>query len=680
MTTTNAKIVLTAEDRASRVIGQVQKQMATAGSTATEFAGAVGLINPAFAAIAGAAGLTAFVKGALDARDALNDVADATGASIEGLSGLERVAKLNGGTLDDVAGILVKFNAALNEAGNPDSDAARVFASLGLSIKDLKAQDPATALQQAAVALAGFADNGDKARVVQELFGKSIKQAAPLLKDLADAGELNGKTTEDQAKQAEALNKELFKLKVSAEEAAQNLLNQLVPAINQMFQAFSGRDWGGQGSLSDMIAVPLQAVSVLGANVAFVLKGIGTEIGGLAAQAVLFASLDFKGAAAIGDIMKKDAKAAREEFDKLEQRLLSIGKTSSREAGAGRGFINPPSILPTLPPSSKGGKGGDKAKADKPPAAYSYADEVAQSVGRAIGDADVLKAQKMADEVALLDKLFFDLGLSADLYESAMRKVTGATKAAAGDTGTFREEQKRLADLLGNTTTAKLERQRDDMALLAKYFEAGAISAQQFGEAATAALGLVADEADKTTDTMKTMLDQFARNAQDTLGDTLEATLRGNFDSIGQLWGNMIIKMIAQAGAAQLGQTLLGDFAKSGNIGGIFGSVLGAIGFGAPKANGGSVSAMSLQRVNERGFEVFTTGGQDWLMTGGRGGTVTPNSQVNLGAPAPAPVVNVHNNISAGVTRGEVNAAVQWGMQKALQTMRAELRGQRVLA
>ena len=72
-----AKIILTAEDRASRVLQQVQGQMASATASAGQLAASAGLIGPAFATLASAAGLVAFVRNVTGAVDALNDVADA---------------------------------------------------------------------------------------------------------------------------------------------------------------------------------------------------------------------------------------------------------------------------------------------------------------------------------------------------------------------------------------------------------------------------------------------------------------------------------------------------------------------------------------------------------------------------------------------------------------------------
>ena len=73
-----------------------------------------------------------------------------------------------------------------------------------------------------------------------------------------------------------------------------------------------------------------------------------------------------------------------------------------------------------------------------------------------------------------------------------------------------------------------------------------------------------------------------------------------------------------------------------------FGSAIAGI-FGGGKASGGSVDAGSLYQVNENGPELLTTNGSTYLMMGGQGGHVAPNtgggSSSGGGA---APVVNVN--------------------------------------
>lgn len=144
----------------------------------TALTGAVG-------ALAGAASISTFVnyvRDAADSLDALNDVADATGSTVESISALEDVARKTGATIDTVESSLIKFNSQLT-AADGKNEVSRTLKQIGVDAEELKRLDPAEALRQTAVALSKFAADGDKARAVQILFGKSVKEAAPFLKD-----------------------------------------------------------------------------------------------------------------------------------------------------------------------------------------------------------------------------------------------------------------------------------------------------------------------------------------------------------------------------------------------------------------------------------------------------------------------------------------------------------------
>lgn len=184
--------------------------------------------------------VTAF-RGVVDQLDALNDAADATGSSIENISGLEDVAKRTGASLDDVTSILVKFNGVLKEADGKNG-VSQALKAIGLDATELRRLDPAEALQKTAEALSGFADDGNKARLVQELFGKSVKETAPFLKDLAEQGQLNVKVTTEQAAEAEKFNKQMFELQANISSASRALASDWLPAINRMFAIFQDKD------------------------------------------------------------------------------------------------------------------------------------------------------------------------------------------------------------------------------------------------------------------------------------------------------------------------------------------------------------------------------------------------------------------------------------------------------
>jgi lambda family phage tail tape measure protein len=102
-----------------------------------------------------------------------------------------------------------------------------------------------------------------------------------------------------------------------------------------------------------------------------------------------------------------------------------------------------------------------------------------------------------------------------------------------------------------------------------------------FGEISSEQYAKAMDQIERKGKDSMDQIDQFAleaaRNIQDAMGDGLYDLLSGNFDDIGKSWSNMIMRMAANAAAANLGRALFGDFGGSGQIGGILGSLGGAI-------------------------------------------------------------------------------------------------------
>lgn len=225
-----AKILLTAEDRTRAAFESAKGGLRSVASVAD----AVGFSLAALGSAATVAGLVSMVKRINDTVDGFNDLADATGASIENISALERVARMTGTNIDTVSQSLIKYNQALGTTIKPGSEAEKVLGAIGLNAKALRELDPAEALRQTAVALAQYADDGNKARAVQELFGKSLKDVAPFLKDLAEQGQLVATVTTEQALEAEKFNKELYKLQAAASDAGRTIAMELVPRLNNV--------------------------------------------------------------------------------------------------------------------------------------------------------------------------------------------------------------------------------------------------------------------------------------------------------------------------------------------------------------------------------------------------------------------------------------------------------------
>ena len=290
--------------------------------------------------VAVGAAIHQFVKTNAEAIDALNDVADATGASIEKISGLEQVAMRTGATLDTVSGLLIKFNKALSE-GNPNGPLTQTLKSIGLSAAELQKIDPAEALRQTAIALAGYADDGNKARLIQELFGKSVKEAAPFLKDLAESGELNAKITAAQAEQAEKFNKQLSELKTNSVNAARALASDLIPEINGLFDRF--KDNGVKG----LFGVTKLKEEMADLNLARFKVGVAAVELAAAEKNAFKALANPEGYQADIEARKAAYAAAVARAEALQSKFYRL---TEGQAGGGRGFVNPETARPSVGP------------------------------------------------------------------------------------------------------------------------------------------------------------------------------------------------------------------------------------------------------------------------------------------------------------------------------------------
>lgn len=115
-----------------------------------------------------------------------------------------------------------------------------------------------------------------------------------------------------------------------ASTALENL-NTILQATNEV--ATEGASASGAfKTVQDGLAVAFETVAVLGTNVKYVLKGVGTELGGLAAQAAAIARGDFAGAAEIHRQMVSDAQAARIAVDAQTEAILSARQRAASAA------------------------------------------------------------------------------------------------------------------------------------------------------------------------------------------------------------------------------------------------------------------------------------------------------------------------------------------------------------
>lgn len=471
----DAKIVLSAEDRASRVLQQLRREMADLQGSTVALRGALGVLGGAFAGAFSVAGLVGLTRSVANGLDKLNDLADTTGDTVENLSALEDVALRTGTSMDTASDAVIKLNKALDDARKDKGSAAgQAIRNLGLEVDALLKLSPVERLQAVGRALNSF-DGENKLFYNLTLLGKGARELAPLLKDIGEAGKLVPTVTAQAAQEAEKFNKELSALGKNATDAGRAILGPLITGLNDVIGRFrEGTKEGGSFWTSVLGGRKLAAIAA------------GKSISEITSGAVQLDS----------------------------------------EAGAGRGFVNPDVVKPSLREIAGTGGGGGSGKN----AAAKAAEErrrLAEQSARAIVDVEEQAAEDAAEAWKFWERQQLD----------AAKERADAEK----------EQWRQVFEFID----------------------------QQQEEAIEAGQAAIANTARQATDEWSVFADQAARNIQDALGDTLQSTMEGNWRAIGDSWKRMLDRMVAEALAAKLGAALLGDFGKTGNIGGLAGDAIG---------------------------------------------------------------------------------------------------------
>lgn len=320
------KIILSGEDRTGGMFNSFRQSISGAEAASNGLKTALGALGLSLTA----AGLVSMVKGAIDAADHLNDLSKSTSLTIAQLSGLKLAALQSGTDLDGVAKAVNKLSVEMGKNGE-------AFASIGV-----KSKDPMVALQQLADVFVSIEDPQLRAAMAAKALGKGWQDTAPLLAEggdrigvMVEKGAALSGVTQQMADDADEFNDRMAELSMVMGNVGVTIAKDVLPILNALAESLVETAADADGASSQafpQLSEVFRVFIVLGGNVAYIMKSVGNEIGGVAAQIAALASGDFKGFSAIGDMMKEDAEKARAAFDTWEKKMLDAGKTASASA------------------------------------------------------------------------------------------------------------------------------------------------------------------------------------------------------------------------------------------------------------------------------------------------------------------------------------------------------------
>jgi hypothetical protein len=531
---------------------------------------AAGAIGGALIGSLAGAGFSQFLIQTNDALLAIKDLAEGTGSTVENVSALENALRLNNRTLAEAQPILVKFNGALKEADGKNG-ISQALNAIGLSAADLRKQDPVAALRSVAQALQGYADDGNKARIVQELFGKSVADVLPLLNDLADTQAEATKGIREATEEADKFEKNLARLKTQAADLARTLAGPVVAGLNKMFEVLRGSPQTDLELTRRQISILTDYINANGAIPSIVMR--------------------------------------RKELIDQEQRLLgalpSGGRRPPNEGGGGL------ATLRNLPDLAGGGRSSSSVRSSRSAAAAA-----GLFVGPEVPDSlrDALRAIEQTDVSKIA-------ALQAQLQELLSIRAAGGETPALAEAIT---DVSLAVDELNSKSFVPAVDAKNDFLRSEK---AGYEETEEF-------MRRMKDEAKKLDDVASDLGFTFSSAFEDAIvgGKGLREVLRGiEQDILRIITRQLVTEPLGNAITGIIKGAFGGGGSGGGGIGDLFGNLLGSL-FGGFFAGGGYLPPGKWGVAGERGPEPIFGGRTGLTVQPSGGRSITVNVSMPPGS------------------------------------------------
>src|SRR5262249_12118173 len=144
------------------------------------------------------------------------------------------------------------LSKSMIDAQDGGAKSTEAFRAIGISVSDLKSKKPDEAFQLIAQKMVLYADGAEKTAVAQQLLGKAGANLLPVLRDVADAGDLQVKVTAQQAEMARQFEQNLTRLQAASSAVWKTIAMEALPVLNDFVKVLL-QTATGTGSLKEAV-------------------------------------------------------------------------------------------------------------------------------------------------------------------------------------------------------------------------------------------------------------------------------------------------------------------------------------------------------------------------------------------------------------------------------------------
>jgi len=548
--------------------------------------------------------LSAF-RSTLDSLADLDDAAAQAGTTVEKFSEAWLFLRPTGVSVEQLSGIVDTLFKQLSKGGKEGEKVAKALGEIGVKARDAAGnlRDPVVLLEEMAKGLAEFENDPNKVGLIYEILGKRAKDAIPVLEDLAKKEGETARITTELASKSEELSNQFRAIEQVGDNLRINFLAAYIDDISTLTTKYLESTKAGAGFLESLvnIAAPDFRLDVLTTQ----LVDFRAKLAELNNPGTVTKELALFG---ITKPIAQQKKEAEEAIAAIEQQIARLQKVRALT------FEKLPATDDWSFGSSKriGARTPDD---DKPKKSAKERETEAEKLQKWL-DQQVNTAEKynLLEQTAikiLEAKQEKNHGITDAIEEQLLasarmvvekQKVLEYTEKQAGldaliaqltidqerNVATVAQSYRDLIDPV-EQYRKKLREITELEELNARDPEKG-LNSTEAGLARESVLSQMA--ALEETKVVIDEIDEYAKNAaqsmQSHFADFLFDPFKDGLKGLAENFFQTLRRMTADALAANLMKALLGDYAKSGSVGGILGGLFSGAGAGSSTNSTGS--------------------------------------------------------------------------------------------